>query len=138
VLQRLEDRGLICQLPGQPARYTTLPPESAIEVLLLAREQDTVRGIDAPPYSRPIDGMEVSSSANVMASGVWRRFIHEHATLQVAGQVQKIERGVAEGEEVRILAQVPMKMILADDDLGLVPLRATPRALDSCILVPST
>jgi DNA-binding CsgD family transcriptional regulator len=185
VLQRLEDRGLICQLPGQPVRYTTLPPESAIEVLLLAREHDlkrvralahhlgerhrrarsgrdaaelvevisgpdavaragqqllrrarqAVRGIDAPPYSRPVDGAEVSSSANILAPGVRRRFIHEHATLRQPGQVRKIERGVAEGEEVRILAEVPMKMILADDDLGLVPLRATPRALDACILV---
>jgi sugar-specific transcriptional regulator TrmB/DNA-binding CsgD family transcriptional regulator len=185
VLQRLEDRGLICRVPGQPVRYAALPPDSAIEVLLLSRERDirrvralahhlgeryrsarsgrdaaelievisgpdgvarsgqqllrrakhTIRGIDAPPYARPIDGEQVSSTANVLERGVGMRFIHDRDTLRVAGHVQKIEREMAAGEEVRILANVPMKMILADDVLGLIPLLATPRVLDSCILV---
>src|SRR3954468_8716458 len=36
VLQRLEDRGLICRVPGRPVKYAALPPDNAIEVLLLA------------------------------------------------------------------------------------------------------
>ncbi|GII32893.1 helix-turn-helix transcriptional regulator [Planotetraspora mira] len=184
VLQRLEDRGLVCRVPGQPVHYAALPPDSAIEVLLLARERDVkrvralahhlgerhraragrdaaelievvsgpdgvarcgqqllrraktaIRGIDAPPYARAIDGEMISSSANVLEDGVRRRFIHERDTFRMAGQTQKIEQSVASGEEVRILANVPMKMILSDEDLGLIPLRATPRVLDSCILV---
>jgi sugar-specific transcriptional regulator TrmB/DNA-binding CsgD family transcriptional regulator len=185
VLQRLEDRGLICRVPGRPVRYAALPPDSAIEVLLLSRERDikrvralahhlgeryrgarsgrnaaelievisgpdgvarsgqqllrrakhTIRGIDAPPYARPIDGEQVSSTANVLERGVGMRFIHDRDTLRMAGHARKIEREMAAGEEVRILANVPMKMILADEELGLIPLRATPRVLDSCILV---
>ncbi|GGK68933.1 hypothetical protein Sme01_14270 [Sphaerisporangium melleum] len=184
VLQRLEDRGLISRVPGQPVRYAALPPETAIEVLLLSRERDikrvralahhlgerhrsarsgrdaaelievisgpdavaragqqllrraqkTIRGIDRPPYARVIDGERVSSHVNVEHS-VHRRFIHEHGTLRLPGQTRHLEASVAAGEEVRVLADVPMKMILADDDLGLIPLRATPRVLDSCILV---
>ncbi|GII57117.1 hypothetical protein Pth03_55060 [Planotetraspora thailandica] len=184
VLRRLEDRGLICRVSGRPVRYTALPPDSAIEVLLLAREHDikrvralahhlgerhrtrsgrdaaelievisgpdgvaragqqllrrartAIRGIDAPPYARAIDGEMISSMANVLDGGVRRRFIHERDTLRLAGQAQKIELSVASGEQVRILANVPMKMILGDEDMGLIPLRATPRVLDSCILV---
>ncbi|MFC4534307.1 helix-turn-helix domain-containing protein [Sphaerisporangium dianthi] len=185
VLQRLEDRGLVCRVPGHPVRYAALPPETAIEVLLLSRERDikrvralahhlgerhrtarsgqdaaelievisgpdavarsgqqllrraqkTIRGIDAPPYARAIDGERVSSHVNVLERTVRRRFIHEHGTLMMAGQTRHIEASLAAGEEVRVLANVPMKMILADDDLGLIPLRATPRVLDSCILV---
>lgn len=42
-LQRLADRGLIAQLPDRPIRYTALPPEHAIEVLLLANEREIQR-----------------------------------------------------------------------------------------------
>lgn len=39
-LHRLAERGLIAQLPDRPVRYTALPPEHAIEVLLLSKERD--------------------------------------------------------------------------------------------------
>jgi DNA-binding CsgD family transcriptional regulator/DNA-binding transcriptional ArsR family regulator len=39
-LVRLEDGGLISRLTGNPPLYTALPPEHALEVLLLARERD--------------------------------------------------------------------------------------------------
>jgi DNA-binding CsgD family transcriptional regulator len=39
-LIRLEDGGLISRLTGSPPLYTALPPEHALEVLLLARERD--------------------------------------------------------------------------------------------------
>jgi DNA-binding CsgD family transcriptional regulator len=42
-LHRLADRGLIAQLPDRPTRYTALPPEHAIEVLLLSTERDIER-----------------------------------------------------------------------------------------------
>ncbi|MFJ8007424.1 helix-turn-helix domain-containing protein [Streptomyces fagopyri] len=42
-LVRLEDGGLISRLPGNPPSYTALPPEHALEVLLLARERDIHR-----------------------------------------------------------------------------------------------
>lgn len=42
-LVRLENGGLISRLPGSPASWTALPPEHALEVLLLARERDIHR-----------------------------------------------------------------------------------------------
>ncbi|MEU3244408.1 MULTISPECIES: helix-turn-helix domain-containing protein [unclassified Streptomyces] len=42
-LVRLEDGGLISRLPGTPPSYTALPPDHALEVLLLARERDIHR-----------------------------------------------------------------------------------------------
>ncbi|GAA2206447.1 LuxR family transcriptional regulator [Nonomuraea monospora] len=172
VLPRLEDHGLISRLPGRPARYAALPPEPAIEVLLLARERDIERVRALAQHlgerhrrdgaSRPATELiEVISGAEAVARceqqllcrakdivrgidapsqavadhGVRRRFIHDRDTLQAAGQAAEIERSVAAGEEVRILPNLPIRMILADDDLGLIPLRATPRGLDSCVLV---
>ncbi|MFJ3762979.1 helix-turn-helix domain-containing protein [Streptomyces sp. NPDC090080] len=39
-LKRLEHGGLISRLPGKTPSYTALPPDHALEVLLLARERD--------------------------------------------------------------------------------------------------
>jgi DNA-binding CsgD family transcriptional regulator len=184
-LTRLEDRGLISRLSGRPTRWTALPPEHAIEVLLLARERDIhrvraltqwlaekhrkgrigqdasalievitgpegvarcgqqlfnsaereVRGIDAPPYAQAKDGSSVNSSANVASRGVRSRFIHGRDNLTLSGTIGRIEHDLAHGEEVRILPHAPMKIILSDDQAGLIPLVATPQVLDSCILV---
>ncbi|MFJ5221221.1 LuxR C-terminal-related transcriptional regulator [Streptomyces sp. NPDC088354] len=184
-LTRLEVRGLISRLSGRPARWTALPPEHAIEVLLLARERDIrrvraltqwltekhrkgrirqdaaalievitgpeavalcgqqlfnsaereVRGIDAPPYAQAKDGSLVNSSANVATRGVRSRFIYGQGNLTLPGMVGRIERDLAHGEQVRVLPFTPMKIILSDDQAGLIPLVATPQVLDSCILV---
>lgn len=184
-LVRLEDRGLISRVPGRPARYTVLPPEHAVEVLLLARERDIqrvralaqrlserhhqaragrdstslievitgpdgvarcgqqlfrraereIRGIDAPPYAQAGDGSPVNSSLNIVGRQVRSRFIHARDALTVPGAVERIERDIAAGEEVRFLPKAPMKMVLVDDQAGLIPLVTTPRVLDSCILV---
>ncbi|WP_345630804.1 helix-turn-helix domain-containing protein [Rugosimonospora acidiphila] len=184
-LIRLEDRGLVSRMPGRPTRYRALPPEHALEVLLLARERDIhrvralaqhlaerhrkaqvgrdsaslievitgpdgvarcgqqlfrraereIRGIDAPPYAKASNGERVNSSLNIGGRRVRSRFIHAHDALRVAGGVRRIEGDIAAGEEVRFLPQTPMKMILADDQAGLIPLLATPQVLDSCILV---
>jgi len=184
-LLRLEDRGLISRMPGRPTRYTVLPPEAAVEVLLLARERDIqrvralahrlaerhrkakgsgdatslievingpeavarcgqqlfrraereIRGIDAPPYAKASDGERVNSSRNIAGPGVASRFILGRPALAVPGAAERIEQDIAAGEQVRFLAESPMKMILADDQAGLIPLLATPQVLDSCILV---
>ncbi|MCL1870044.1 MAG: LuxR C-terminal-related transcriptional regulator [Promicromonosporaceae bacterium] len=42
-LSGLEDRGLVSHIPDRPVRYTALPPEHAVEVLLLAREREIQR-----------------------------------------------------------------------------------------------
>jgi DNA-binding CsgD family transcriptional regulator len=184
-LLRLEDRGLISRMPGRPRRYTVLPPEAAVEVLLLARERDIqrlrslahqlaerhrkaraggdatslievingpeavarcgqqlfrraeheIRGIDAPPYAKASDGERVNSSRNIAGPGVASRFIFGRPALLVPGAATRIEQDIVAGEQVRFLPESPMKMILADEQAGLIPLLATPQVLDSCILV---
>lgn len=42
-LTRLEEGGLISRLPGPVPSYTALPPDHALEVLILARERDIHR-----------------------------------------------------------------------------------------------
>ncbi|WP_052398098.1 helix-turn-helix transcriptional regulator [Streptomyces sp. NRRL F-5123] len=184
-LTRLEDRGLLSRLTGDRTRWTVLPPEHAIEVLLLAQERDIrkvrtltqwlgekhrkgrgdnnaaalvevingpeavarcgqqlfnsaereIRGIDAPPYAQARDGSMVNSHAHMAERGVRSRFVYGRDNLTLEGTIGRLERDLADGEEARILPHAPMKIILADDQAGLIPLVATPEVLDSCILV---
>ncbi|MFH9089676.1 helix-turn-helix domain-containing protein [Streptomyces sp. NPDC017673] len=184
-LVRLEDGGLVARVPGRPARYTALPPEHAVEVLLLARERDIrrvralaqrlgerhqrargghgsaslievisgaegvarcgeqlfrraereIRGIDAPPYAEAGDGSRVNSVVNITGRQVRSRFIHGRDSLLLPGVVRRVERDVAGGEEVRVVPRAPMKLLLADDQAGLIPLVSTPEVLDTCVLV---
>ncbi|MEU4096607.1 helix-turn-helix domain-containing protein [Streptomyces sp. NPDC026673] len=184
-LVRLEDGGLIARMPGRPVSWTALPPEHAVEVLLLARERDIrrvralahrlgerhhraragqdsaslievisgrdgvarcgqqlfrraereIRGIDAPPYAEAGDGTPVNSVPDITGRRLTSRFIHGRDALTLPGAVGRIERDIAAGEEVRVLPQAPMKLLLADDQAGLIPLVATPQVLDTCILV---
>lgn len=184
-LVQLEDGGLIARMPGRPTRYSVLPPEQAVEVLLLARERDIsrvravaerlgerhrrtragentaslievvngpdgvarcgqqlfrlaereIRGIDAPPYAQASDGERVNSTAYLVGRRVRSRFIHARDELDAPGAIDRIQRDVMAGEEVRFLPQAPMKMVLADDQAGLIPLVTTPQVLDTCILV---
>jgi DNA-binding CsgD family transcriptional regulator len=184
-LVRLEDGGLIVRVPGRPPRYTALPPEHAVEVLLLARERDIkrvralaqrlgerhhraiggrdstslievitgadgvarrgrqlfrraereIRGIDAPPYAEAGDGSRVNSVVNITEGQISSRFIHGRDKLDLPGVVGRIERDIAAGEEVRVVPRAPMKLLLADEQAGLIPLVSTPQVLDTCILV---
>ena len=185
VLTELTDRGLIYKADERPERFAALPPDNAVEVLLMARERDLnqvralarhlnqrhqqarsgrqatelievivgadgvalcgeqllrgarreIRGIDAPPYSQHSDGVPVGSISTGLGRGVRSRFIHDRATLWLPGRAAKIEHEMAAGEQARVLADVPMKMIIADDALAVVPLQSTPQVLDACILV---
>jgi DNA-binding CsgD family transcriptional regulator/DNA-binding transcriptional ArsR family regulator len=185
VLTGLTERGLIYRADEQPERFAALPPDNAVEVLLMARERDLnqvralarhlnqrhqqarsgrratelievivgadgvalcgeqllrgarreIRGIDAPPYSQHSDGVPVGSISTGLGRGVRSRFIHDRATLWLPGRAQKIEQEMAAGEQARVLVDVPMKMIIADDALAVVPLQSTPQVLDACILV---
>ncbi|WP_425953395.1 helix-turn-helix domain-containing protein [Xylanimonas sp. McL0601] len=184
-LAALEERGLVSRVPDRPVRYTALPPEHAVEVLLLAREREIqrvraltlrlaerhrkvragaasesvievitgadavartgqqllaraehrIRGIDAPPYAEASDGQRVNSSMLAGDPSVERRFIHGLDKLRLPGATARVEADVAAGEDVRFLPTAPMKLILSDDQAALVPLVATPKVLDSCILV---
>jgi DNA-binding CsgD family transcriptional regulator/DNA-binding transcriptional ArsR family regulator len=64
----LEDGGLISRLPGSPVRYTALPPEHALEVLLLARERDIhrVRALTERLAERHSDARRDRGSASLI------------------------------------------------------------------------
>lgn len=93
-----------------------------------------IRGFDKPPYAGSIDATVDFQLEFVRRGGILRA-IHERSALETPGHLAGIERGVAQGEQARVLPQLPMKLFLVDDRLAIIPLQAAPTAIESSIVV---
>lgn len=88
---------------------------------------------DAPPYV-DIPGTDTDTEFGVLHKGVRVRVLYDRQALTVPGRRQDILTGIARGEQARV-SDVPMKMWLNDEPIGLVPLRLHPIDLESWLLV---
>lgn len=76
---------------------------------------------DTPPYSRPPAEINVDEEV-ALNQGVGYRIIYSREALEYPGMLPHIERYMAAGEDARVLADLPMKLDIADRKLGLIPL----------------
>jgi DNA-binding CsgD family transcriptional regulator len=80
-----------------------------------------VRCFDRPPYvassslSNPVE-------EEMLAAGVAYRCVYHPAGFELPGRPAGIRKVVAAGEQARVTENVPVKMFIADDRLGLLPL----------------
>jgi sugar-specific transcriptional regulator TrmB/DNA-binding CsgD family transcriptional regulator len=81
-----------------------------------ARRQ--VRGFDRPPYGNARNDLELQ----LLQSGIAYRSVYQQDSLD--GRLDHVEELIAAGEQARITPELPMKLILIDDQYGLVPLHA--------------
>ncbi|WP_344589892.1 ArsR family transcriptional regulator [Actinomadura vinacea] len=94
-----------------------------------------VRVFDRPPYVHdPSVPNHVELEA--LGRGVAYRAVYDRASLEVDGWWQgHYEPIAAAGEQSRVMSGVPMKMVVADDRLAIVPLRITSSVIESCAIV---
>jgi sugar-specific transcriptional regulator TrmB len=57
-----------------------------------------------------------------LARGVRYRSIADKAFLEIPGVARRIRADMAAGEEVRVVSQLPFKMVMADRNIALIPL----------------
>jgi sugar-specific transcriptional regulator TrmB len=71
-----------------------------------------------------IAGPEQSSETevNALARGVRYRSIADHAFLELPGVIARIRADIQLGEEVRVISELPFKMVMADRSVALIPL----------------
>jgi hypothetical protein len=107
-----------------------------------------VRGIDRPPYANtgpdrtdPKTGM-MPLQEETMRRGVGYRVIYDTAGLEGTGGVGPFHSfdtdlaACAElGEDARVMSGTPTKMMLADDRIGVIPLRTTAYEVASGVVV---
>lgn len=77
---------------------------------------------DRPPYVVE-EAAGAAGESEHLSRGVRARVVYDRTALDVPGGLDEIRRMISQGEESRIAEGVPMKMLIADASLGLVPLR---------------
>lgn len=154
LLARSREQGLararlsVAQLAGRyrQARATTQPHE-VIEVVTTreatvrrweqlqrsARQQ--VRSFDRPPYVSPSTN---PVEEEMLLSGVAYRCVYHPAGFALAGRPAAVRTMVAAGEQARVTESVPVKMFIADDQVGLIPLEVDGSAESSLIIRASS
>lgn len=88
-----------------------------------AREE--VLSLDRPPYLAPASGQGegIDPEQQVrMAAGVRYRTVFDQSLLDEPTIVARIRRDQAAGEEGRVLADLPLKLLVVDRTLALLPL----------------
>jgi DNA-binding CsgD family transcriptional regulator len=94
-----------------------------------ARQQ--VRSFDRPPYLNPVSNPVESE---MLAAGVVYRSVYHGAGFAIPGRPAAVRSLIAAGEQARVARNVPVKMFIADDQLGLLPLEVNGSA-ESCLVI---
>jgi DNA-binding CsgD family transcriptional regulator/predicted DNA-binding transcriptional regulator len=90
---------------------------------LLRQAKREVAFVDKPPYAQPPTVLH-PAERELLGKGVRFRGVYDRSALELRDLAGDLEAGLALGEEARVVADAPLKMILVDRDFGLVPLRS--------------
>lgn len=98
-----------------------------------AREQ--VRGFDRPPYlDDPVSG-NPEQKHQAEDRGLTYRVIYDQSALAIPRRMEDVWRRIQNGERARVSGHVPMKMVICDDRLALIPVTRDGMAPDAAYLV---
>jgi Helix-turn-helix domain len=97
-----------------------------------------VRSFDRPPYASDILVNEAERDG--LAAGVAFRAVYARAGLELPGRLRAMQRLIQAGEQARVTSDLPVKMFLADNAIGLIPLERPDRAdsADSALVIHSS
>jgi predicted transcriptional regulator len=129
----------------EASRYTD--PARSVEVLTGAEAiaqrldylQDTsvqqVRGFDCPPYVQDV-AANLSNQRRKMIEGVRYRTVYDREAVAWPGRLEEdILIGVRDGEEARVRTTLPMKLIMSDDRMAIVPISVGDSVLDAAYVI---
>jgi DNA-binding CsgD family transcriptional regulator/sugar-specific transcriptional regulator TrmB len=90
-----------------------------------------VRGIDTPPYI----GTDSQTEQVMLESGVSYRCLYSTSALDIPAKLKNIAYAQTLGEEARLLADPPLKLVLVDDNRALIALSDARTGAGSALLV---
>lgn len=93
--------------------------------------QTELRGIDMPPYAGPTN----DPALELLGNGARLRCLYDRVVLDVPGKLEEIANFRAAGEEGRILAGAPFKLLLADNRLAIILLTEESGGVASALVV---
>lgn len=99
--------------------------------------QQLVRAWDRGSYGGATQSGAPSVTTETLGRGVRYQVVYDGSTLSTGGMVRVLAESVAHGEEARIFPQLPMKMVITDDERGFIALPAGDNDVDSVLVHPS-
>jgi len=132
------------------ADHGSTRPEEVVEVVttrdatlqrweqLQRSARHEVRSFDRPPYASDI--LVNETERDRLAVGVTFRAVYARAGLELPGRLRAMQRLIQDGEQARVTSDLPVKMFLADNAIGLIPLERPDRAdsADSALVIHSS
>jgi hypothetical protein len=97
--------------------------------------QHQLRGFDRPPYSHE-PGTNYRLEDSRLAIGVAYRVIYDSAALAIPGRMAgDILPSSAAGEQARTRPELPIKMLISDDQFALIPAAVTSRSIETTFVI---
>ncbi|MFG3700542.1 helix-turn-helix domain-containing protein [Micromonospora sp. NPDC047620] len=144
-LGRLADEYRTASWPDDVRTLVEATPEAAVAQRveqIQRRARHEVLILDVPPYltpPAPDRGVTNNTELQRLAEGVRYRTVYDRRAIEGDGGLTRVSRYMAAGEEARIAHRVPLKAMIVDRELAIVPAvaRETGRAAGSALIHPS-
>lgn len=81
-----------------------------------------VMGVDKPPYATAGGLDQNAVEMDLLRKGIRYRAIYDQSVFDLPGKLALIREITAAGEQARLMEDVPMRLVIADHSLGLIPL----------------
>ncbi|ADD40033.1 transcriptional regulator, LuxR family [Stackebrandtia nassauensis DSM 44728] len=95
-----------------------------------------IRVIDKPPYAAPDAELNIPNERELLRRGVVWRVIYDAAGLESFHRLEgDVRNTMTAGESARVLSDAPIKLMISDDRLGMLPLQIAPRTINSIVVV---
>jgi DNA-binding CsgD family transcriptional regulator len=111
------------------------PNIARLSVRIHEQSRHQIRGFDRPPYSSE-PGTSYPLERSRIASGIAYRVIYDAAALAVPGRMYgDVLPSAAAGEQSRAVPELPIKMLISDDQMALIPAAVTSRSIDTTFVI---
>lgn len=97
--------------------------------------QREMRVFDKPPYTGEQPEGNPDEYQLLGDGRVRYRTLYERSALTIPGRMSEIWNGIRYGERARVTGELPMKMVLCDDRLALIPVSTSDCPADAAYLV---
>ncbi|GAA1026957.1 MULTISPECIES: helix-turn-helix domain-containing protein [Amycolatopsis] len=103
-------------------------------VLRLQEEARTqIRGFDRPPYVKP-PGANLGAEQRRLKAGIAYRVIYAQAAIAVPGRLRS-DILASHGEKSRVRPTLPIKMVMADEKVAVIPISSSPHVADAAYII---
>ncbi|HEU4946708.1 MAG TPA: LuxR C-terminal-related transcriptional regulator [Kribbella sp.] len=90
--------------------------------------------IDTPPYAAEHLGNPLESQ--LLSEGVTGyRCLYDHSALEIPGKYEAIRALAADGEVARVIPGLPLKMVMGDRRIAMLPLETAPEAISAAAVI---